>query len=277
MVQNKWYVHPAIAVAVLVNVFVMGLAIAWSGDPAKLQRLLVEDGIVEWMQFLCFAVTSGLLAFAAVEHWQRERRIDLPLLALVGLSGIVALAALEEISWFQRILNVTTPEYFAQNNRQGETNLHNLAIGKKGSIHKTILLKVIAIAGLTHNIVLPLLARKRPAIRDFVERFGLYLPPLSASVIYIVLVAISHLVIDHPRKGELGEMFGAMHYTATVFAAYFLGIGYGKRPIFETPADSRRVGTLFAMLLVFLLLTAWLLSAGAGAEPYLALHPNGKD
>jgi hypothetical protein len=277
VVQNKWYVHPAIAVAVLINVFVMGLAIAWSGDPAKLQRLLVEDGIVEWMQFLCFAVTSGLLAFAAVEHWQRERRIDLPLLALAGLAGIVALAALEEISWFQRILNVATPEYFAQNNRQGETNLHNLAIGEKGSIHKTILLKLIAIAGLTHNIVLPLLARKRPAVRDFVERFGLYLPPLSASVVYIVLVAISHLVIDHPRKGELGEMFGAVHYLATVFVAYFLGIGYGKRPIFETPADSRRVGTLFAMLLVFLLLTGWLLSAGAGAEPYLALHPNGKE
>jgi hypothetical protein len=266
-----------IAVAVLINVFVMGLAIVWSGDPAKLQRLLVEDGIVEWTQFLCFAVTSGLLAFAATEHWQRERRIDLPLLALVGLSGIVALAALEEISWFQRILNIATPEYFAQNNRQGETNLHNLAIGKTGSIHKTILLKIIAIAGLTHNIVLPLLARKRPAIRDFIERFGLYLPPLSASVIYIVLVAVSHLVIDHPRKGELGEMFGAVHYLATVFAAYILGINYGKRPIFETAADSRRVGTLFAMLLLFLLLTGWLLSAGAGAEPYLALHPNGKE
>nr|WP_229430142.1 hypothetical protein [Pseudoduganella umbonata] len=229
------------------------------------------------MQFLCFAVTSGLLAFATVEHWQRERRIDLPLLVLAGLAGIVALAALEEISWFQRILNVATPDYFAQNNRQGETNLHNLAIGEKGSIHKTILLKLIAIAGLTHNIVLPLLARKRPAVRDFVERFGLYLPPLSASVIYIVLVAISHLVIDHPRKGELGEMFGAVHYLATVFAAYFIGVGYGKRPIFETPADSRRAGTLFAMLLVFLLMTGWLLSAGAGAEPYLALHPNGKE
>jgi hypothetical protein len=275
VVQSKWYIHPAIAVAVLINVFVMGLAIAWSGDQAALWRLLVEDGIVEWMQFLCFAVTSGLLAFAAVEHWQRGRKVDLALLALAGLSGIVALAALEEISWFQRILHIATPEYFAHNNRQGETNLHNLAIGKTGSIHKTILLKIIAIAGLTHNIVLPLLARKRPAIRDFVEKFGLYLPPLSASVVYIVLVAISHLVIDHPRKGELGEMFGAVHYLATVFVAYFLGIGYGKRPVFETPADARRAGTLFAMLLVFLLLTAWLLSAGAGAGAYLGVHPDG--
>lgn len=275
MVTNKWYGHPVIAVGVILNIFVMGLALYWSGDQAALWRLLVEDGIVEWTQFLCFAVTSGLLAFAAVERWQRAPKIDLVLLAFVGLSGIVALAALEEISWFQRILHIATPEFFVHNNRQGETNLHNLALGEKGSIHKTILLKVIAIVGLTHNIVLPLLARKRPAIRDFVEKFGLYLPPLVPSVIYIVLVAVSHLTIDHPRKGELGELFGAMHYLSTVFAAYFLGVNYGKPPVFENPADRRRVGTLFAMLLVFLLFSGWLLSAGAGAGSYLAIHPDG--
>ena len=274
MVSNKWYVHPVIAVAVIINIFVMGLAFYWSGDQAALWRLLVEDGIVEWTQFLCFAVTSGLLAFVAVERWQRAPKIDLALLALIGLAGIVALAALEEISWFQRILHIATPEYFLEHNRQGETNLHNLALGQKGSIHKTILVKLIVIVGLTHNIVLPLLARTRPAIRAFVEKFGLYLPPLSASVIYVALVIVSQ-VIDHPRKGELGEMFGAMHYLSTVFAAYFCGVGYGQPPVFENPADRRRAGTLFAMLLVFLLMTGWLLSAGAGAGSYLAIHPDG--
>lgn len=272
MVTKKWYVHPVIAVGVIINVFVMALAILWSGDSASLWRLLVEDGIVEWMQFLCFAVTSGLLAFLAVEQWQREPKINLQLLAFVGLSLLVALAALEEISWFQRILHIATPEYFQTHNRQSETNLHNLAVGN-ASLHKAVLLKVIAIVGLTHNIILPLLARKRPAIRDFVEKFGLYLPPLSASVVYIVLVAVSHLLIEHPRKGELGEMFGAVHYMVTVFAAYFLGVGYGKAPVFAQAADSRRVSTLFAMLVVFLLFTAWLMSAGAGAPQYMATHP----
>ncbi|NGZ85290.1 hypothetical protein [Duganella aceris] len=272
MVTKKWYVHPVIAIGVIINIFVMAMALYWSKNQPALWRLLVEDGIVEWMQFLCFAMTSGLLAFLAVEQWQRTPKINLQLLAFVGLSLLVGLAALEEISWFQRILHIASPEYFMQNNRQGETNLHNLALGK-GSLHKNILLKLIAIVGITHNIILPLVAMKRPGVRTFIEKLGGYLPPLLPSVIYVALVAVSHLAIDHPRKGELGEVFGAVHYMTTVFAAYFMGVGYGKRPVFEQAGDARRVSTLFVMLMVYLLFIAWILSAGAGAPQYIATHP----
>nr|WP_229520836.1 hypothetical protein [Massilia sp. IC2-476] len=205
-----------------------------------------------------------LLGFAFFERLKRADRGVLELLALGGLSLLCALAALEEISWFQRILNVQSSEYFLQNNRQGETNIHNLAVGD-GSLHKNVLLKLIAIAGLTHNLILPLVARFKPGVRSWVERLGLYLPPLSASIIYLVLVALSHALIEHPRKGELGEMFGAVHYLATVFAAYFAGVQYTRPTLFENPADIRRLSRLFASWMVFLLLLAWLLSAGAGA------------
>jgi hypothetical protein len=272
MASTKWYVHPVVATGVIINVFILGLAVLWANDNAAEWRLLVEDGIVEWMQFLCFALLSGLLGFLAVEQWQREPKITLQFLAFAGLCALVGLAALEEVSWFQRVLHIVPPEFFAQNNRQGETNLHNLALGKS-SLHKAVLLKVIAIVGLTHNVILPLLARKRVAVRDFVEKFGLYLPPLSASLIYIVLVALSHLLVDHPRKGELGELFGAMHYLVTVVAAYFFGVNYGKKPVFGESRDSRNLSTLFCMILVFILLCGWMLSAGAGAGAYIASHP----
>jgi hypothetical protein len=272
MTSTKWYVHPVVATGIAINVFILGLAILWSHDNAASWRLLVEDGIVEWMQFLCFALLSGLLGFLAVEQWQREPKINLQFLAFAGLCALVGLAALEEVSWFQRVLHIVPPEFFAQNNRQGETNLHNLAMGKS-SLHKAVLLKVIAIVGLTHNVILPLLARKKVAVRTFVEKFGLYLPPLSASLIYIVLVALSHVLIDHPRKGELGELFGAMHYLVTVVAAYFFGVNYGKKPVFGESRDSRNISTLFCMILVFILLCGWMLSAGAGAGAYIASHP----
>jgi hypothetical protein len=272
MVEQKWYIHPVIAVGVLMNIFVMGLALAFSHDHDAMWRLLVEDGIVEWMQFLCFTLLSALLGFLAVEQWQREPKINLQLLAFVFLSALVGLAALEEISWFQRVLHIIPPDFFAQNNRQGETNLHNLAMGKS-SLHKAVLLKIIVIVGLTHTIILPLLARKRPAIRSFVEKFGLYLPPVWPSVIYVVLVILSNVLIDHPRKGELGETFGAVHYLTTVVAAYFFGVGYGKQPVFLPSRDSRNIATLFCMVLVFLLLIGWMLSAGAGAGAYIASHP----
>lgn len=272
MVTKKWYGHPVIAVGVLMNVFIMVLALVFANDNHAMWRLLVEDGIVEWMQFLCFALLSGLLGFLAVEQWQREPKVNLQLLAFVGLCALVGLAALEEVSWFQRVLHIIPPEFFAQNNRQGETNLHNLALGKS-SLHKAVLLKVIVLVGLAHNIVLPLLARTRPAIRTFVEKFGLYLPPLWPSIIYVGLVILSNVVVDHPRKGELGEIFGAMHYLTTVVGAYFFGAGYGKKPVFEESKDSRNISTLFCMILVFILLCGWMLSAGAGAGAYIASHP----
>ena len=266
MVIRKWFGNPVIATGIVINVFILVLAVLLSGSPIQLKRLLVEDGIVEWMQFLVFAMTSGLLGYAAIERWQREGKFGLQVLALAGLCLLVAAAAMEEISWFQRILHIQSPEFFQHNNRQGETNLHNLALGNKGSIHKTILLKLIVLVGLTHNIILPLIARSRPGVRAFVEKFGLYLPTLPAAISYIVLVILSHLLIEHERKGELGEMFGAVHYMATAFSAYFLGLNYGQTTVFEGPSDARRVARLFSCLMVFLLLTAWLLSAGAGAQ-----------
>lgn len=267
MANSKWQSNPVILMAIAINVFLLGLALAWSGNAHALGRLLVEDGIVEWMQFLAFTVTAAMLGFIFVERLGQPGTTKFELLVLAGLSGLVALAALEEISWFQRVLNITSSEFFLQNNRQAETNLHNLAVGD-GSLHKNVLLKLIVIAGLTHNLILPFLARKRPGLQRWVEKIGLYLPPLGASVVYVTLVALSHLLIEHPRKGELGETFGAVYYLATVFYAYFLGLGYGKPAMFEDAVAKRRVGVLYAMSMLFLLLVAWLLSAGVGAVGY---------
>lgn len=262
MTTRTWSIHPAYYAAIAINAAVLALAWAWSGpDPAPLWSLLAEDRLVEWMQFLCFAVISVILGFVAVERARSAAPSTLEVLGLAGLSLLVALAALEEISWFQRVLGVESSEFFRQNNRQAETNLHNLALGS-GSLHKTVLLKLIFFTGMLHNLVLPLLARSRPAIRRFVESIGLYLPPLPVALVYLVLVILSHVLIDHPRKGELGEMFGAVHYLATVFAAYMVGIGYGRPRVFDNDADCRRMVVIFQAFMVFLVLIAWLLAAG---------------
>lgn len=253
--------HPVILTAIAINGIVLALALAWSDpDSPRMWRLLGEDGLVEWMQFLCFSVLAALLGFIAMDRMSRQSRLSLDVIGIAGLSALVALAALEEVSWFQRVLGVDSPEFFRQHNRQFETNLHNLALGG-ASLHKTILVKLIFIVGITHNVILPLVARTRPAVQRWVESLGVYLPPLSASLVYLLLVLLSHLFIDHSRKGELGEMFGAVHYLATVFTAYVIGLGYGKPAVIESQPDTRRVSTLFAMLLVFLVFVAWLLGS----------------
>ncbi len=260
MTTNKWSLHPAIVAAIALNVVILALAMAWAGDSKRMFTLLHEDGIVEWMQFLCFTVIAVMLGYVAIDRAIREPRMNLAILGIAGVSLVVALAALEEISWFQRVLNVASPEFFVENNRQAEMNLHNLALGK-ASFHKTVMLKLILVIGLVHNIVLPILARTRPGIKRFVESLGLYLPPLTASIIYIGLVALSHLLVDHPRKGELGELFGATHYLSTAFAAYVIGVGYDSKPMIENKNDGRKVTVMFIMVMAFLLLVAWMLTA----------------
>jgi hypothetical protein len=64
-----------------------------------------------------------------------------------------------------------------------------------------------------------------------------------------------------------------MHYLVTTVAAYFFGVNYGKKPVFGESRDSRNISTLFCMILVFILLCGWMLSAGAGAGAYIASHP----
>ena len=260
MTTSKWSIHPVIMAAIAINVAMLGLALAWAGDTVRMVKLLHEDGIVEWMQFLCFVVISAMLAYVATDRAIREKRVSLAVLGIAGVSLVVALAAMEEISWFQRVLNVPSPEFFVANNRQAEMNLHNLALGK-ASIHKTILLKLILLIGLVHNLVLPFLARKRPQIRTFVESLGLYLPPLTASIIYVGLVLLSIGLVDHPRKGELGELFGATHYLSTAFAAYVMGANYDSTTLIENRTDAKKVSVLFIMLMAFLLFMAWMLTS----------------
>ncbi|MEJ7928574.1 hypothetical protein WG922_01185 [Ramlibacter sp. AN1015] len=256
-----------IVTGIVVNVLLYAYAlwIARSGA-AGLDRLLVEDRLVEWLQFLGFTALAGLLALVAVHLWRRRVGLGLDALVLAGGAAVVALAALEEISWFQRVLQVETPEFFRNNNRQGETNLHNLALGSS-SVNKSVLVKLIFLVGITHNLVLPLLARRMPRVRSFVESWGLYLPPLWPAVTYLVLVALSQLTIGHGRVGELGEAFGAVHYLTTAFAAYALGVGRGGEPLFTTAVDRRRASALFSGFIVLLVFFAWLLAAGYAGRP----------
>jgi hypothetical protein len=104
----------------------------WEGTgPARYARIFHEDGPAESAQAIFYVASSLLAAVIAarlrsLSYW----RLGL-LYALFAL--IIAIFAMEEISWGQRLLGFGTPEYFVRNNMQGEVNLHNLdSIGFDG-------------------------------------------------------------------------------------------------------------------------------------------------
>ena len=91
-------------------------------------------------------------------------------LVCIGFAG-------EEISWGQHWLGWNSPDYFVENNRQGETNFHNLNI-HFGRIVKTMLTLVIIIGGL----ILPFRHSKRAHERTSMQRFADIVTPTRVCV-----------------------------------------------------------------------------------------------
>jgi hypothetical protein len=140
------------------------VAMLWFGsaDPQSYRALLQEDQIVEWTTFWLFLAAGVLGLFRSV----RRRRL---------FDGLVALFCIfvagEEISWGQRLVGYTAPEFFLRANFQQEVNLHNLP----HSVQPGWFL-MLALAG--YGVLLPLLGKGRSS-RALVGRIGATAAPLA--------------------------------------------------------------------------------------------------
>ena len=92
--------------------------------PSIFNALSLEDGVIEWgsamLLFSSCAITA--ISFSKsrnVLNIQKDTQLSLALLAFVFF-----VMAMEEVSWFQRVLEIETPKVFDAN-LQHEMNLHN--------------------------------------------------------------------------------------------------------------------------------------------------------
>ncbi len=149
-----------------------------------------EDHLVEWLTvvaLLWLALNAGhwrlRLAKTAVNIWKKR----LLLLLLVGSLIIAG----EEISWGQRIFDITTPAELAEINVQGETTLHNIQLVQDKMFYAYLLLGFIGSFGWL--VAAPLRRRHRlPALPRAIinllpsQVFSAYsLPLLTYSVVRI--------------------------------------------------------------------------------------------
>ena len=81
-----------------------------------------EDGPLEWMQFLEYAVSSFLALLIYIKT-KRKKNINSIFWFLIALLSL--LVAGEEISWGERIIGIGN-NFISEINVQGETNFHNL-------------------------------------------------------------------------------------------------------------------------------------------------------
>jgi len=161
-----------------------------------------EDGPVEYGTALFLLIASGVMARHAASLWHQGRR------GAAVLTGVYCLmffmAAGEEISWGQRIIGWESGEFFRENNKQDETNLHNLMIG---DVHltKSLFGPVLTICILLYLVGLPLIYPKGGRIARLADAMAVPVPWLKHAAIALVASLII-AVLDADRKWEVYEL-----------------------------------------------------------------------
>ena len=220
------FIAPVMILVLLVGIYLSNV------HPGYLDYYLKEDYYLEWWAFLTLASTS--LMTMIVGH-QRRIKYNEPFWS-VATAGTLLVALVfffgagEEVSWLQRIRGVESGELFRVHNKQAETNLHNMVINGV-SINKLVFGKLLTLAIVIHNIVLPIMALKNKKWQNLVERFGLFLPsPKLVAIYLIVVIGVSLRLVEHERFREIMELGGALHYSAAIFMAYVLGV-FNSKPL----------------------------------------------
>lgn len=187
------------------NALLSGLVIAFLTwlcieRPVLYAYQLSEDQGVEYATFVAAAL-AAVLVVAAMTRQRGWRRPGYALLAVAAFA-----LAMEEISWGQRILGISTPAFLAERNVQQEITLHNLF--DSGRYYRDL-----AIATVVVVVGLWLAAWRLPAVARLCQRLGV---PLVGPHLwpFFALIAYSQVrllwwrpLVNAP---ELTELFGSL-------------------------------------------------------------------
>ena len=168
-------------------------------DHPLLHNLIKEDGLLE--------NSSALLYFTAsvffIILWKKTRFRNIWYL---GFFLMFFLVAGEEISWGQRIFNLSTPESLVEINVQQETNFHNIK-GIHGSVR---LIGLIIVVGICY--IIPFTNKVSKLLNNFYSQikmpifsfYNMLLPTIAILYMAIPRVFLGGLI--HPMD-EVGEMY----------------------------------------------------------------------
>jgi hypothetical protein len=122
---KAWGISPRMARLIFCLPIVGGAIVLMTYLNRSLYRFVtMEDGPVEWAQFIFYALTSIMSIGIASKRWRSGHRWQSLLYA--GFALMNFFVAGEEIAWGQRIFGIQTPESLREINDQGETTIHNI-------------------------------------------------------------------------------------------------------------------------------------------------------
>jgi hypothetical protein len=113
----------SIFATILLSVIILFLFIF---QPSDFQELSKEDSILEWGSALLVFGSCFIMLYSLIKNSHGITNSKLIRFSLGFLSFCFFVMAMEEVSWFQRVIEIETPTSF-QDNYQNEINLHNFA------------------------------------------------------------------------------------------------------------------------------------------------------
>ncbi len=225
--ENKELYAPVLTYFMLVSIPLLALVLASQMfSPELMKFILKEDGPSEWFGFFILFYGSFIAFYLVYKKYESIKKIDFSYAVLLFLAVGMMFAAMEEISYGQRIFNWGSGEFFQSNNSQKETNLHNMVVnGVK--VNKLIFGKILFLLMLGHNIIFPFMVRKLDWAKKMNSLFGNF-APLIPQILVLIFVAIGVEFIDYKRKKEVMEVVGCLFYVLATVCAFGYGMGGEK-------------------------------------------------
>lgn len=163
--------------------------------------MVAEDGVFEDITAAVLLVISILFLIRFVKTWKTRSRFWIVLNVLIILGAFFGFG--EEISWGQRIFGIESGDFFAQNNLQNETNLHNLEVGGV-KLNKLIFSQGLVLVFGFYFFLSLLLYRRWAFFKEKVDLFGVQIPKIKHTVLMVVCTG-SVLMVPDLRIWELWE------------------------------------------------------------------------
>ena len=170
MNKDNWLFHPPFYIAIVFYFVVGYMTLALGNTWAA--RLYPEDHYFENMGAISLFVASAIslyLFFQVMKtrkvtkmHWIKQ-------CVYLGFALLYFFGAGEEISWGQRIFHFQEPPQMAEQNVQGEFNIHDLAIFERSQILKAD--NIFTVFWMVVAVLIPAGSLVWKQFRQFAEKF----------------------------------------------------------------------------------------------------------
>ncbi len=198
--------------AFMVIIVCVGMYFAVTDEDFFQQSYVVEDGFLEYLTAVFLFASAVTCLLRLCKHGTSKGGTFVAMTALIFL--LMFFGAGEEISWGQRIIGIETGEFFAENNKQNETNLHNLMYNGV-NLNKLIFGKVLALFLIVYYLILPFLYLKNARIQGLANRFFIPIPKVHTGL-FLALIGIVIALIPSSKNAELNEVCVSIIFFLTI-------------------------------------------------------------